>query len=84
MDSEQERKQNLFARWPLLLASAVLISAAIGIDLSTDEAYAVAAGIAALGAGALGAFIYAEGARHREWLHGTMKHKHEKSEEDTT
>jgi multidrug transporter EmrE-like cation transporter len=85
MTGEQKPSQSVFTRWPLLLASVTLIGAAIGIDLSTEEAYAVAAGVAALGAATLGAFVYAEGARHREWLHETIwKRKDERSEEDTS
>jgi hypothetical protein len=54
-------------RWPLLLASLALVGAAIGIDLGTEGARSVSVALVVLGASCLGAFIYAEGARHREW-----------------
>jgi hypothetical protein len=53
-------------RWPLLLAGIVLASAGIGLDLTTQAP--VAYGLWALASCAFGAFLFAEGSRHREWL----------------
>lgn len=56
------------ARWPLLLAAAVLVAGAIGVDyVSSERGYLLAAVLLGLGASCVGAFLYAEGARHREW-----------------
>jgi hypothetical protein len=57
-----------FARWPLLLASAVFTSAAIGLDLTSPTSSYMVVVLFVMAAITLGAFIYAEGARHREWL----------------
>lgn len=57
-----------FARWPMLAASAAFTTAAIGIDLSNPTSAYMVAVLFMLAAVTLGAFIYAEGARHREWL----------------
>jgi hypothetical protein len=66
--------RRFYARWPLLLAGLTLTGAAVGIDIGTEEGYAIAAGLAAMGAVAFGGFIYAEGARHREWFAHKTKH----------
>lgn len=55
------------SRWPLLLAALALVAAAIGMDLGSEGGTAVAAALLLLGAVCLGAFLYAEGARRREW-----------------
>lgn len=55
------------ARWPLLLAAAVLTATAVGVDLGSEGGRGVAALLLTLGAVCLGAFTYGEGARHREW-----------------
>jgi hypothetical protein len=55
-----------FARWPLLLAGMTLVSAGVALDLSTQAP--VAFGLFALAAASFGGFVYAEGARHRDWL----------------
>lgn len=57
------------SRWPLLLAATLLLAAGIGVDYVTTERGALLAAIlVGLGAACTGAFLYAEGARHREWL----------------
>lgn len=53
------------SRWPLLVAASVLLTVGLGVDLITGAT--VAAGVIALAAACIGAFLYAEGARHREW-----------------
>jgi hypothetical protein len=55
-----------FARWPLLLAGVTLVSAGVVLDLETQAP--VAFGLWALASAAFGGFMYAEGARHRDWL----------------
>ena len=57
-----------FARWPTLLGGLMLAGAGIGLDLATHEALAY--GLMGLAAACFGAFLYAEGARHREWWNG--------------
>lgn len=57
------------SRWPLLLAAATLGVLGVGLDLSNSAAAGLAVACVALSAAALGAFLYAEGARHREWWH---------------
>jgi hypothetical protein len=88
-EEEGGSKVRVFARWPLLLAGLTMMSVGIGIDLTNQASIAYV--LWALASACVGAFLYAEGARHREWAHGTMKHKHdqtdnqhEPSEEDTT
>jgi hypothetical protein len=54
-----------FARWPLLLAGVTLVSAGVALDLGTQAP--VAFGLFALAAASFGGFMYAEGARHRDW-----------------
>jgi hypothetical protein len=66
--SGEEEKARAFSRWPLLLAALVTFGVGIGLDLRDDGTYAVAATLIGLGAASFGAFIYAEGARHRDWL----------------
>lgn len=57
------------SRWPLLLAAAILVAAGVGIDyVSSERGYLLSAVLVGLAAAAVGAFLYAEGARHREWL----------------
>jgi hypothetical protein len=73
------------ARWPVLLAGAVLASVGIGLDLTKQAP--IAYGLWALSSACFGAFLYAEGARHREWWHENMSGKdgndnHDRSEED--
>lgn len=56
------------ARWPLLLAAVVLSVTALGVDVTQGAASTgIAVALLALAATAFGAFLYAEGARHREW-----------------
>lgn len=55
------------ARWPLLLAAVVLAAVAVGLDMSSGPGQALAVAAVALASACLGAFLYAEGARHREW-----------------
>lgn len=74
-------KTRLFERWPLLMASVVLISTGLALDLTSETERPYATTCLVLGATAFGAFLYAEGARHREWLH---RQKKIKSEEDMT
>lgn len=57
-----------FARWPLLLAAGVFTGAAVGLDLTNDTSSYMVVVLFVLASISLGAFIYAEGARHREWL----------------
>lgn len=54
-----------FTRWPLLLAAVTLMSAGVALDLAAQAP--VAFGLWALASAAFGGFIYAEGARHRDW-----------------
>lgn len=68
-----------FSRWPLGLLSFALISVAVGLDLTTETTAAFAGAIEVLGIVTGGAFIYAEGAHHREWW--TQYNK--KNEQDT-
>lgn len=55
------------ARWPLLTGAATLAALGIGLDLAEEAAVAYA--VWTLAAACVGAFLYAEGARHREWWH---------------
>lgn len=56
------------SRWPLLLGAVILAAAALGVDVSQGATSAgVVAAMLALAAVMVGAFTYAEGARHREW-----------------
>ena len=82
MADEGEGREKFYSRWPLLLGTFLLIGSAVGLDLKGPGAYNVAIGLASLGAASFGAFIYAEGARHREWWH--RRKNTDKSEEDTT
>jgi hypothetical protein len=59
------------SRWPLLLAAVTLGVMGVGLDLSNSAAAGLAVACVALSAACLGAFVYAEGARHREWWHRT-------------
>lgn len=54
-------------RWPLLLGATLLLTAGLALDLADSAAAPFAAACLALGAVAFGAFVYAEGARHRDW-----------------
>lgn len=54
-------------RWPTLVGAAVFLTTAVGIDLTSDHEVALVEALVALSASCLGAFLYAEGARHREW-----------------
>jgi hypothetical protein len=56
-----------FSRWPLALLCFGLIGAAIALDVTTDAGQRIAVACESLGIAAGGAFVYAEGARHREW-----------------
>lgn len=56
-----------FARWPLLLAAVTLVTIGLALDLADVAATPFASACLALGGAAFGAFVYAEGARHREW-----------------
>lgn len=64
----EDEKTRVFARWPLLLACVVLVGTGLALDLHSDEIAPFAVACMTLGAAAFGAFIYAEGARHRDWL----------------
>jgi hypothetical protein len=55
------------SRWPLLLGAVTLGVLGVGLDLSNTAAAGLAVACVALSAACLGAFVYAEGARHREW-----------------
>lgn len=55
-----------FARWPLLVAGTTLAASGVGLDLAAQAP--VAYGLWCLAAACFGGFLYAEGARHREWL----------------
>lgn len=55
-------------RWPLLLAAVLMVAAGVGVDyVSSERGYLLAAVLVGLGAACMGAFLYAEGARHRDW-----------------
>jgi hypothetical protein len=57
-----------FKRWPLLMAAALTFGFGVGLDLSSRSTSSyIATGFFSLGAAAFGAFLYAEGIRHREW-----------------
>lgn len=56
------------SRWPLLLGALALSVTGVGVDLTSDAARGLAAVLLVLAAVCLGGFVYAEGARHREWL----------------
>jgi hypothetical protein len=58
-----------FERWPLLGAAVVLAGTGLALDLTAAEVAPFAVACLALAAAAFGAFLYAEGARHREWWH---------------
>lgn len=60
-------KERLYSRWPLLLAAFILVTSGLALDLSRQETVPFAIACLVLGATAFGAFVYAEGARHREW-----------------
>lgn len=55
------------SRWPLLLGAMLLIAVAVGIDLTHDSGLLVVEVLLIIAAVLIGAFVYAEGARHREW-----------------
>lgn len=61
-----------FARWPLLAAAVTLGGAGLALDLSDAGAAPYAVACLMLSASAFGAFLYAEGARHREWWTRTV------------
>mgnify|MGYP001764360190 CR=1 FL=1 len=73
-----------FRQWPLALAAVTLMAAGITLDLTTQAA--IAYGLWVLAAACLGAFVYAEGARHREWWDATIgkKQDQEPNQEDQT
>ena len=54
-----------FERWPLLAAGTALAAAGVTVDLTASAP--VAYGLWALASASFGAFLYAEGARMREW-----------------
>jgi hypothetical protein len=56
-----------YARWPTLLGAVTLTGAGLGLDLAEPASSPFAAACLALGAVSFGAFVYAEGARHRDW-----------------
>lgn len=56
-----------FARWPTLLAAVTLTGTGLALDLADPSAAPFAVACLTLGAVAFGAFVYAEGARHRDW-----------------
>lgn len=78
----EDEKTRAFARWPLLLACVVLVGTGLALDLHSEEIAPFAVACMTLGAAAFGAFLYAEGARHREWLHENMDKKQEPDRED--
>lgn len=57
-----------YSRWPLLMASIVFASAAVALDLTNGTSLYMVVVLFVMASITLGAFIYAEGARHREWL----------------
>lgn len=57
----------MFTRWPTLLAAVVLVSTGLALDVTNQQYRTFAVACLALGSSAFGAFLYAEGARHREW-----------------
>lgn len=56
-----------FVRWPLLAGSVSLIGTGLALDIADPAATPYASACLALGAVAFGAFVYAEGARQRDW-----------------
>lgn len=66
------------SRWPLLLAAVILGVLGVGLDVSNSAAAGLAVACVSLAAACLGAFLYAEGARHREWWdrwrHADLEH----------
>lgn len=60
------------SRWPLLLMTIGLVGAALGIDITVSDADHFAIALMGLALASGGAFIYAEGARHREWWSRTL------------
>ncbi len=56
-----------FTRWPTLLAAVTLTGTGLALDVADPSAAPYAAACLALGAAAFGSFLYAEGARHRDW-----------------
>jgi hypothetical protein len=54
-----------FTRWPTLLAAVTLATSGVALDLASHAPVAFA--LWALSAACFGAFLYAEGARHRDW-----------------
>ena len=71
-----------FSRWPLGMMGFGLIGVAVAMDLTTDIAAALASAIEVLGIAVVGAFIYAEGARHREWWEQYRKKNDTPNQED--
>lgn len=61
-------------RWPLLLAAVVLTTAAVGLDVTQAAGERLAVALIIMAATAWGAFLYAEGARHREWWSATLRY----------
>jgi hypothetical protein len=57
-----------FSRWPLAMLGFGLITVAVALDLTNTATAVLAGAIEVLGIAVVGAFIYAEGARHREWI----------------
>lgn len=66
-----------FSRWPLAMLGFGLISIAVALDLTNDAAVVLAGAIEVLGIATVGAFLYAEGARHREWWEHHTSEKHD-------
>jgi hypothetical protein len=80
MADDREQEARAFARWPLLLAAVVAITVSVGLNLADQPSYAIASVLLGLGSAAFGAFLYAEGARHRDWL--SSEQKQEPPQED--
>ena len=53
-------------RWPLLTSAGTFAALGVGVDLATGAPVAYA--FMTLAAASVGAFLYAEGARRREWF----------------
>jgi hypothetical protein len=64
-----------FARWPTLLAAVTLTGSGLALDLADPAASPFAVACLTLGAVAFGAFVYAEGARHRDWTDAERAHE---------
>lgn len=76
----------VFARWPLALAAAGLTLLAVGLDLSDTNSALVGGAILVLASVAIGAFVYSEGVRHREYreqMNAAMLNDNADTQEET-